>query len=95
VRQSKRDHRIEGWSISYRGWCVREIREFVKQVRLALAREQSVELGKLANNQFKSGKEAKAIVGRVAGLRRAESIMVDLLNNRQDREDGDLPTMED
>lgn len=73
---------------------MREVREFVRAFVQQMAREQAVELGKIANNQFKSGKDAKHIAGKIYGLRRAGDIAEQMSRQMQDAEDGgDLPTM--
>ena len=74
---------------------MKEIREFVRQLRRSLAQATAVELGKIANNQYSSIEEAKAITGRCDGFRRAEAMAMELMNRRQDAADGaDLPEME-
>jgi len=75
---------------------VREVREFVRALRTQLARAEASEAGKLTSNQFKTGKEAKHISGRCAGLRMAGEIATMMLREMQDAADGgDLPEMED
>ncbi len=71
-----------------------EVRQFVRALQERLAREQAAELAKLANNQFKSGKEAKHIAGRCGGLARASQVAVELMQQWAMQDDGSpLPEM--